>query len=131
VNPADAPVLTLALSSEVQPLRDLQSLADTRLAPKISQLPGVGLVSISGGQKPAVRVQANPMALSAYGLGLPDLRQAIYLQVATQQTALLTNQRAPVSLTARQFVTAVQLVRSLGGGWNGDLTQASLPLFPH
>src|SRR5215212_6877617 len=60
VNPADAPVLTLALTSEVLPLRDVQSLADTRLAPKISQLPGVGLVTISGGQKPAVRVQVNP-----------------------------------------------------------------------
>ena len=60
VNPADAPVLTLALTSDVLPLREVQSLADTRLAPKISQLPGVGLVTISGGQKPAVRVRANP-----------------------------------------------------------------------
>ena len=70
VNPADAPVLTLALTSETLPLSQVQSLADTRLAPKISQLPGVGLVSISGGQKPAVRVQANPTALAAYGIGL-------------------------------------------------------------
>ena len=64
VNPADAPVLTLALTSDVLPLREVQSLADTRLSPKISQLPGVGLVTISGGQKPAVRVQANPTALA-------------------------------------------------------------------
>jgi multidrug efflux pump len=76
-NPADSPVLTLALTSSTLPLSKVQDLADTRLAQKISQLPGVGLVSISGGQKPAVRVQANPTALSAYGLGLEDLRAAI------------------------------------------------------
>src|SRR5881394_3169987 len=67
-NPADAPILTLALTSATLPLRKVQDLADTRLAQKISQLPGVGLVSISGGQKPAVRIQANPTALSSMGL---------------------------------------------------------------
>jgi multidrug efflux pump len=77
VNPADAPVLTLALTSSVLPLSQVQSLADTRLAPKISQLAGVGLVSISGGQKPAVRVQVNPTTLAAYGLGLTQVRSAI------------------------------------------------------
>jgi len=76
-NPADAPVLTLALTSKTLPLSKVQDLADTRLAQKISQLPGVGLVSISGGQKPAVRVQANPSALAAYGLGLEDVRSAV------------------------------------------------------
>ena len=76
-NPADAPVLTLALTSATLPLSRVQDLADTRLAQKISQLPGVGLVSISGGQKPAVRIQANPTALAAYGLGLEDLRTAL------------------------------------------------------
>jgi multidrug efflux pump len=76
-NPADAPVLTLALTSGTLPLSKVQDLADTRLAQKISQLPGVGLVSISGGQKPAVRVQANPTALAAYGLSLEDVRSAI------------------------------------------------------
>src|SRR5262245_4788290 len=68
VNPADAPVLTLALTSKSLPLSKVEDFADTRLAQKISQLSGVGLVSISGGQKPAVRVQANPLALSRYGL---------------------------------------------------------------
>ncbi len=77
VNPADAPVLTLALTSETLPLSKVEDLADTRLAQKISQLPGVGYVSISGGQRPAVRVQANPTALAAYGLTLEDLRTAI------------------------------------------------------
>jgi multidrug efflux pump len=77
VNPADAPILTLALTSETLPLPRVEDLADTRLVQKISQLPGVGLVSISGGQRPAVRIQANPTALAAYGLTLEDLRTAI------------------------------------------------------
>ncbi len=76
-NPADTPILTLALSSDSLPLNKVEDLADTRLAPKISQLPGVGLVSISGGQKPAVRVQANPTKLSSLNLNMEDLRSAI------------------------------------------------------
>jgi multidrug efflux pump len=78
-NPADAPVLTLALTSSELPLSQVEDLADTRLAPKISQITGVGLVSISGGQKPAVRIQANPTALAAYGINLEDLRNALAL----------------------------------------------------
>jgi len=77
VNPADAPVLTLALTSATMPLPQVEDLADTRLAQKISQLPGVGLVSIGGGQRPAVRVQANPTALASYDIGLEDIRAAI------------------------------------------------------
>ena len=77
VNPADAPILTLGLTSKTLPLTQVQDLADTRLAQKISQLPGVGLVSISGGQRPAVRIQANPAALAAYGLNLDDLRSTV------------------------------------------------------
>jgi multidrug efflux pump len=76
-NPADAPVLTLAITSTTIPLSQVEDLVDTRLAPKISQLSGVGLVSISGGQKPAVRIQANPTALSSYGINLEDLRTAV------------------------------------------------------
>jgi multidrug efflux pump len=76
-NPADAPVLTLAITSNSMPLSDVEDLVDTRLAPKIAQLNGVGLVSISGGQKPAVRIQANPVKLSAYGLNMEDLRTAL------------------------------------------------------
>jgi multidrug efflux pump len=76
-NPADAPVLTLAITSNSIPLSQVEDLVDTRLAPKISQLAGVGLVSISGGQKPAVRIQANPTALSSYGIDLENLRSAI------------------------------------------------------
>ncbi len=81
-NPADTPIVTLALSSKTLPLSQVEDLADTRFAQKISQLPGVGLVSISGGQKPAVRVRVNPTALSSYGINLEDVRTAL------QQTSL-------------------------------------------
>ncbi|MGN6452160.1 MAG: efflux RND transporter permease subunit, partial [Steroidobacteraceae bacterium] len=77
VNPADAPVLTLGLISKTLPLTDLEDLADTRLAQKISQLPGVGLVTVSGGQRPSVRIIANVRALAAYGLNIDDLRTTI------------------------------------------------------
>ena len=76
-NPADAPVLTLGITSSAMPLSQVEDLVDTRLAPKISQLSGVGLVTISGGQKPAVRIQANPTALSSYGINMEDLRAAL------------------------------------------------------
>jgi multidrug efflux pump len=76
-NPADAPIMTLALTSTELPLTQVEDLADTRLAQKISQVSGVGMVSISGGQKPAVRVQANPTALASYGLSLESIRTAI------------------------------------------------------
>src|SRR5580658_3567659 len=76
-NPADAPVLTLAVTSGAMPLSQVEDLVDTRLAPKISQLNGVGLVSISGGQKPAVRIQVNPTKLSSYGINLEDVRTAL------------------------------------------------------
>ncbi|MFZ0787663.1 MAG: efflux RND transporter permease subunit [Candidatus Acidiferrales bacterium] len=81
-NPADTPILTLAMTSDTIPLSQVEDLADTRLAQKISQLEGVGLVSISGGQKPAVRIQVNPTALSSYGINLEDVRAAL------QQTSL-------------------------------------------
>ena len=77
INPADAPILTLALTSDTLPLTKVEDFADTRFAQKISQLPGVGLVSISGGQKPAVRVQVNPTAMSSYGLTMEDVRTAV------------------------------------------------------
>src|SRR6202030_2854191 len=76
-NPADAPILTLAITSSSMPLSQVEDLVDTRLAPKLSQLNGVGLVSISGGQKPAVRIRANPVALSSYGINMEDLRTAL------------------------------------------------------
>src|ERR1700719_2673306 len=77
VNPADAPILTLAITSKTLPLTQLEDLADTRMAQKISQIEGVGLVSVSGGQRPAVRIIANVRALAAYGLNIDDLRTTI------------------------------------------------------
>ncbi|MGB6720746.1 MAG: efflux RND transporter permease subunit [Terracidiphilus sp.] len=76
-NPADAPVLTLAITSDSIPLSQVEDMVDTRLAPRLSQLAGVGLVSISGGQKPAVRIQVNPVELSSYGLNMEDVRTAL------------------------------------------------------
>ena len=77
VNPADTPVLTLAITSKTVPLPQVHDLVDTRVAQKLSQLPGVGLVSIAGGQRPAVRIQANPQALAAHNLNLESLREVV------------------------------------------------------
>ncbi|MGH6842199.1 MAG: efflux RND transporter permease subunit, partial [Methylocella sp.] len=77
VNPADAPVMTLAVTSKTLPLTELEDISETRLAQKLSQQPGVGLVSIGGGQRPAVRIKFNPAALAAYGLNIDDLRTTI------------------------------------------------------
>ncbi len=77
VNPADAPIMTLAVTSDTLPLPTIEDFVDTRLAPKLSEVPGVGLVSIAGGQRPAVRIQINPVALAAAGLTLEDVRSAI------------------------------------------------------
>ncbi|WP_043872655.1 multidrug efflux RND transporter permease subunit [Legionella massiliensis] len=77
VNPADTPIMTLGLTSKTLPLPEVEDFADTRLVPKLSQLPGIGLVSISGGQRPAVRVQVNPDALASYGLTMENVRSAI------------------------------------------------------
>ncbi len=93
VNPADAPILTLALTSNSLPLSKVEDLADTTLAQKISQLTGVGMVSISGGQKPAVRIQANPTAMASYGLSLEDLRTVLGQANADQAKGILENQR--------------------------------------
>jgi multidrug efflux pump len=100
VNPADAPIVTLALSSNSLPLSKVEDLADTSLAQKISQLPGVGLVSISGGQKPAVRVQANPTALASYGLSLEDLRNALMQANVDQAKGMIDGSRQSYTIGA-------------------------------
>jgi len=100
VNPADAPILTLALTSETLPLTKVEDLADTTLAQKISQLPGVGLVSISGGQKPAVRIQANPTALASYGLSLEDLRTVLGQANVDQAKGVLDGPRQSYTINA-------------------------------
>ena len=106
-NPADTPVLTLALTSSTLPLTKLEDMADTVLSQKISQLPGVGLVSISGGQKPAVRIQANPTALASYGLSLEDLRVALAQANVNQAKGNLDGPRQAFTIWANdQLLTS-------------------------
>jgi multidrug efflux pump len=100
VNPADAPILTLAMTSDSLALSKVEDLADTALAQKISQLPGVGLVSISGGQKPAVRIQANPTALASYGLSLEDLRNALVQANVDQAKGVIDGSRQSYTIGA-------------------------------
>jgi multidrug efflux pump len=109
VNPADSPILTLALTSDTLPLSKVEDLADTALAQKISQLPGVGLVSISGGQKPAVRIQANPTALASYGLSLEDIRTALAAANVNQAKGVLDGPRQSFTIGANdQLSTSSQ-----------------------
>jgi multidrug efflux pump len=105
-NPADTPILTLALSSESIPLSKVEDLADTRLAQKISQLPGVGLVSISGGQKPAIRVQVNPTALSGRGLNLDDVRAAVAAANVNQAKGNFDGPRQAYTIAANDQITS-------------------------
>jgi len=100
VNPADAPILTLSVSSDTLPLSKVEDLADTQLAQKISQVTGVGLVSISGGQKPAVRVRANPTALASYGLSLEDVRTALASANVDQAKGTLDGPRQSYTIGA-------------------------------
>src|SRR5213080_1659176 len=106
VNPADAPILTLALSSDTLPLSKVEDLADTALAQKISQLPGGGLVSISGGQKPAVRIQANPTALASYDLSLEDVRTALAAANVDQAKGVLDGPRQSFTIGANEQLTS-------------------------
>ena len=106
-NPADTPVLTLALTSDTLPLTKLEDMADTVLSQKIAQLPGVGLVSISGGEKPSVRIQANPTALASYGLSLEDLRTALAAANVNQAKGNLDSSQQAFTIWANdQLMTA-------------------------
>jgi multidrug efflux pump len=108
VNPADAPILTLALTSDSLALSKVEDLADTTLAQKISQLSGVGLVSISGGQKPAIRIQANPTALASYGLSLEDLRTVLGQANVDQAKGILENSRQAFTINSNdQLLSSV------------------------
>ncbi|HWZ43603.1 MAG TPA: efflux RND transporter permease subunit, partial [Candidatus Saccharimonadales bacterium] len=113
VNPADAPILTLALTSDSLPLSKIEDLADTTLAQKISQLSGVGLVSISGGQKPAVRIQANPTALASYGLSLEDLRTVLGQANVDQAKGILENPRQSFTISSNDQLTSSAGYKSL------------------
>ena len=120
VNPADAPILTLAVTSDTLPLSKVEDVADTALAQKISQLPGVGLVSISGGQKPAVRIQANPTALAANGLSLEDLRTALAAQNVDQAKGVIDGPRQSFTIGANdQLLSSAQYSQVIVAYRNG------------
>ena len=108
VNPADAPILTLAMTSDSMPLPQVEDLADTTFAQKISQLPGVGLVSISGGQKPAVRIMANPTALASYGMSLEQLRSVIAQVNVDQAKGQLQDNRQAFTIGANDQLLSPQ-----------------------
>ncbi|SFI55704.1 multidrug efflux RND transporter permease subunit [Planctomicrobium piriforme] len=112
-NPADSPILTLALSSETLPLSQVEDLADTRLAQRISQLGGVGMVSISGGQKPAIRVQANPTALSSLGLSMEDLRTALSQANVNQAKGSFDGARQAFTIGANDQLLTSEQYRNL------------------
>ncbi|MFI5115940.1 MAG: efflux RND transporter permease subunit [Terriglobales bacterium] len=108
VNPADAPILALAMTSDSMPLPQVEGLADTTFAQKISQLPGVGLVSISGGQKPAVRIMANPTALASYGMSLEQLRSVIAQVNVDQAKGQLQDNRQAFTIGANDQLLSPQ-----------------------
>jgi len=108
VNPADAPILTLAMTSDSMPLPQVEDLADTTFAQKISQLPGVGLVSISGGQKPAVRIMANPTALASYDMSLEQLRTVIAQVNVDQAKGQLQDNRQAFTIGANDQLLSPQ-----------------------
>jgi len=113
INPADSPILTLALTSKTLPLSKVQDFTDTRLAQKISQLPGVGLVSISGGQKPAVRIQANPSALASYGLTMADLRASVGQANVNQAKGSFDGTRQAYAIGANDQILSSEQYQSL------------------
>ncbi len=119
-NPADTPILTLALTSESLPLTKVQDLADTRLAQKISQLPGVGMVSISGGQKPAIRIQANLSALAATGLSMEDLRSALVQASVNQAKGSFDGLRQAFTIGANDQLLTSDQYRKLVIAYRND-----------
>ncbi len=126
VNPADAPILTLALSSDSLALSKVEDLADTLLAQKISQLSGVGLVSINGGQKPAVRIQANPTAMSNYGLSLEDMRTALGTANVDQAKGNLNGARQSYTIGANdQLLSSIDYSKVIIAYRNGSPVRLS------
>jgi multidrug efflux pump len=126
VNPADAPVMTLALISDSLPLDKIEDAADTNLAQKISQVTGVGLVSIAGGQKPAVRVQANPAQLAAYNLSLEDLRTALAAANVDQAKGTLNGNRQSYTINANdQLLSSVDYLPVIVAYRNGAPVRTS------
>ncbi|MCU5787593.1 multidrug efflux RND transporter permease subunit [Alloalcanivorax marinus] len=117
VNPADAPILTLAISSATLPLPEVHDLVDTRIAQKLAQLSGVGLVSLAGGQRPALRVQTNPMALAAYGVSLEEVRAAIAATNVNQPKGSFDGPFRSTMLEANDQIRSVAEYRDLIVAW--------------
>jgi multidrug efflux pump len=113
VNPADAPVLTLAVTSKTEPLTNLEDLGETRLAQKISQLPGVGLVTVGGGHRPAVRIQLNPSALAAYGLNIDDVRTTITNENLNLPKGAFDGPRQSSTINANDQLTSAEAYASV------------------
>jgi multidrug efflux pump len=125
-NPADAPILTLALTSNALPLSRVEDYADTTLAQKISQVAGVGLVTISGGQRPAVRIQANPTALAAYDLSMEDLRTSLSQANVNQAKGNLENRRESFIIGSNdQLQTSSQYAPLIVAYRNGNAVRLS------
>jgi multidrug efflux pump len=113
VNPADAPVLTLGITSDTLPLTEVQNLVNTRLAQKISQVSGVGLVSLSGGQRPAVRIQADTQALASYGIGIDTLRSAITAANSNSAKGSFDGPRRAYTINANDQLVTVEDYKNL------------------
>ncbi|WP_374011878.1 multidrug efflux RND transporter permease subunit [Pseudoxanthomonas koreensis] len=118
VNPADTPILTLAVTSPTMALPDVYDLVDTRMAQRLSQLPGVGLVSLAGGQRPAVRIQVNPQALAATGLGMGDIRRAISAANVNMPKGSFDGPTRAIMLDANDQMRSAQEYRDLILAWN-------------
>src|SRR5213594_2773610 len=129
VNPADAPILTLGITSRTMPLPQVQNLVDTRLAQKISQLPGVGLVTLSGGQRPAVRVQVNPRALAASGLGLEDVRTAIASANVNQAKGSFDGPSRAYTIDANDQLRSAAEYRGVIVAYRNDRSRNGAPIF--
>ncbi|NJD06285.1 MAG: multidrug efflux RND transporter permease subunit [Methylococcaceae bacterium] len=126
VNPADAPILSFAVTSSTLPLSRVQELVDTRLAQKLSQISGVGLVKLSGGQRPAVRIRANPKALSAYGLSLEDLRGAVAAANVNQPKGTVETASRSATINANdQLQSAADYGRVVVAYKNGSAVRMS------
>jgi multidrug efflux pump len=119
-NPADPPVLTLGITSDSMPLSQVEDLVDTRLAPKISQLSGVGLVSISGGQKPAIRIQVNPVALSSYGINLEAVRTALTQASVNSAKGNFDGPRQDYQIDANDQITVAREYENVPIAWNNN-----------
>ncbi|WP_353172021.1 multidrug efflux RND transporter permease subunit [Paracandidimonas soli] len=120
VNPADVPILTLAMTSESLPLHEVYDLVDTRLAQRLAQVSGVGMVSLAGGQRPAVRVQVDPSALAAYDLTLEDVRERIGAANVNQPKGSFDGQVRSIIMDANDQLRSIEEYRRLILAWRGD-----------